>query len=231
MFVKDWMKEDVITVEESCTVLDAMHIMRENNIRRLPVLKDGKLVGIITEKDIKGFAPSKASTLDIYEVHKIVAKTLVREVMTREVITVSPEDTIERAALILRDMRFGGLPVVEKDDIIVGIITAVDIFDVFVEAMGMRKPGFRINITTENKPEAIPEIATTLKTYALNIISLVTFFFKDKDESKSEIVVRIAGTKERVEKAVEELKGMGHDVSNVLYMEGKIKSIYYKNDR
>jgi acetoin utilization protein AcuB len=231
MFVKDWMKKDVITVDESCTVLDAMHIMRENNIRRLPVLKNGKLVGIITEKDIKGFAPSKASTLDIYEVHKIVAKTLVREVMTREVITVSPEDTIERAALILRDMRFGGLPVVEKDDKIVGIITAVDIFDVFVEAMGMRKPGFRINITTEDKPEAIPEIAMTLKTHALNIISLVTFFFKDKDESKSDIVIRVTGTKEQVENAVEELKVMGHDVSNVLYMEGKIKSIYYKNDR
>jgi len=231
MFVKDWMKKDVITVEESDTVLDAMHIMRENNIRRLPVLKNGKLVGIITEKDIKGFAPSKASTLDIYEVHNILAKTLVREVMTREVITVSPEDTIERAALILRDMRFGGLPVVEKDDKIVGIITAVDIFDVFVEAMGMRKPGFRINITTEDRPEAIPEIAMTLKTHALNIISLVTFFFKDKDESKSDIVIRVTGTKEQVENAVEELKGMGHDVSNVLYMEGKIKSIYYKNDR
>lgn len=231
MFVKDWMKKDVITVDESCTVLDAMHIMRENNIRRLPVLKNGKLVGIITEKDIKGFAPSKASTLDIYEVHKIVAKTLVREVMTREVITVSPEDTIERAALILRDMRFGGLPVVEKDDKIVGIITAVDIFDVFVEAMGMRKPGFRINITTEDKPEAIPEIAMTLKTHALNIISLVTFFFKDKDESKSDIVIRVTGTKEQVENAVEELKVMGYDVRNVLYMEGKIKSIYYKNDR
>jgi acetoin utilization protein AcuB len=231
MFVKDWMKKDVITVEESCTVLDAMHIMRENNIRRLPVLKNGKLVGIITEKDIKGFAPYKASTLDIYEVHKMLSKTLVREVMTREVITVSPEDTIERAALILRDMRFGGLPVVEKDDKIVGIITAVDIFDVFVEAMGMRKPGFRINITTEDKPEAIPEIAMTLKTHALNIISLVTFFFKDKDESKSDIVIRVTGTKEQVENAVEELKGMGHDVSNVLYMEGKIKSIYYKNDR
>lgn len=231
MFIKDWMKRDVITVEENGTVLDAMHIMRENNIRRLPVLKDGKLVGIVTEKDIKGFTPSKASTLDIYEVHKILSKTLVREVMTREVITVSPEDTIERAALILRDMRFGGLPVVEKDDKIVGIITAVDIFDVFVEAMGMRKSGFRINITTDDKPKAISEIAMTMKTYSLNIISLVTFFFKDKDESKSDIVVRIVGTKEQVEKAVEELKGMGYDVSNVLYMEGKIKSIYYKNDR
>lgn len=231
MFIKDWMKKDVITVEENGTVLDAMHIMRENNIRRLPVLKDGKLVGIVTEKDIKGFTPSKASTLDIYEVHKMLSKTLVREVMTREVITVSPEDTIERAALILRDMRFGGLPVVEKDDKIVGIITAVDIFDVFVEAMGMRKSGFRINITTDDKPKAISEIAMTMKTYSLNIISLVTFFFKDKDESKSDIVVRIVGTKEQVEKAVEELKGMGYDVRNVLYMEGKIKSIYYKNDK
>jgi len=225
------MKKDVITVEENGTVLDAMHIMRENNIRRLPVLKDGKLVGIVTEKDIKGFTPSKASTLDIYEVHKMLSKTLVREVMTREVITVSPEDTIERAALILRDMRFGGLPVVEKDDKIVGIITAVDIFDVFVEAMGMRKSGFRINITTDDKPKAISEIAMTMKTYSLNIISLVTFFFKDKDESKSDIVVRIVGTKEQVEKAVEELKGMGYNVRNVLYMEGKIKSIYYKNDK
>jgi acetoin utilization protein AcuB len=195
MFIKDWMKKDLITVEESDTVLDAMHLMRENRIRRLPVLKKGKLVGIVTEKDIKGFAPSKASTLDIYEVHNILAKTPVREVMTKEVITVLPDDPIERAALILRDMRFGGLPVVEGGDKIVGIITAVDIFDVFVEAMGMRKPGVRINITTEDKPGAISEIAKTMKMHSLNIISLVTFFFKDREENKRDIVIRIAGDK------------------------------------
>lgn len=76
--------------------------MREHKIRRLPVLRRGKLVGIITEKDIKEFSPSKSSTLDIYEMQNVLAKTEVKEAMTEDVITVFPDDPIERAALILR---------------------------------------------------------------------------------------------------------------------------------
>ncbi|MBZ4642404.1 MAG: domain containing rane protein [Deferribacteraceae bacterium] len=226
MFIKDWMKTNLVTVEYDDTVLDALHLMREHKIRRLPVLRRGKLVGIITEKDIKEFSPSRASTLDIYEMHNVLAKTEVKEAMTKDVITVSPDDPIERAALILRDMRFGGLPVVEKNDNLVGIITAVDVFDVFVEAMGMRKPGARVNITVEDKPGAIAEIAKILKIHNLNIISLATFFTKERDDKKRDIVIRLSGDKNNVDNAINELKDSGYNVTNVLEMEGRITSIY-----
>jgi acetoin utilization protein AcuB len=184
------------------------------------------LVGIITEKDIKEFSPSRASTLDIYEMHNVLAKTEVKEAMTKDVITVSPDDPIERAALILRDMRFGGLPVVEKNGDLVGIITAVDVFDVFVEAMGMRKPGARVNITVEDKPGAIAEIAKILKIHNLNIISLATFFTKERDDKKRDIVIRLSGDRNNVNDAINELKNNGYNVTNVLEMEGRITSIY-----
>lgn len=220
------MKTNLVTVEYDDTVLDALHLMREHKIRRLPVLRRGKLVGIITEKDIKEFSPSRASTLDIYEMHNVLAKTEVKEAMTKDVITVSPDDPIERAALILRDMRFGGLPVVEKNGDLVGIITAVDVFDVFVEAMGMRKPGARVNITVEDKPGAIAEIAKILKIHNLNIISLATFFTKERDDKKRDIVIRLSGDKNNVDNAINELKDSGYNVTNVLEMEGRITSIY-----
>ncbi|MDK2791912.1 MAG: acetoin utilization protein AcuB [Deferribacteres bacterium] len=226
MFIKDWMKTNLVTVEYDDTVLDALHLMREHKIRRLPVLRRGKLVGIITEKDIKEFSPSRASTLDIYEMHNVLAKTEVKEAMTKDVITVSPDDPIERAALILRDMRFGGLPVVEKNGDLVGIITAVDVFDVFVEAMGMRKPGARVNITVEDKPGAIAEIAKILKIHNLNIISLATFFTKERDDKKRDIVIRLSGDRNNVNDAINELKDNGYNVTNVLEMEGRITSIY-----
>ena len=226
MFIKDWMKTSLVTVEYDDTVLDALHLMREHKIRRLPVLRRGKLVGIITEKDIKEFSPSRASTLDIYEMHNVLAKTEVKEAMTKDVITVSPDDPIERAALILRDMRFGGLPVVEKNGDLVGIITAVDVFDVFVEAMGMRKPGARVNITVEDKPGAIAEIAKILKIHNLNIISLATFFTKERDDKKRDIVIRLSGDRNNVNDAINELKNNGYNVTNVLEMEGRITSIY-----
>lgn len=226
MFIKDWMRKELITVNYNDTILDALHLMRENRIRRLPVLKEGKLVGIITEKDIKEFSPSKASTLDIYEMHSVLAKTEVKDAMTRDVITVFPTDPIERAALILRDMRFGGLPVIEKNGDLVGIITAVDVFDVFVEAMGMRKPGARVNISVQDKPGALAEIARIIKNHSLNIVSLATFFKKGEDESSREIVLRLSGDKKDIDETVSDLRKNDFDVTDVLEMEGKVSSYH-----
>ncbi|MEC9492717.1 CBS and ACT domain-containing protein [Flexistipes sp.] len=219
MFVKDWMQTNLITVNEDDTILDAVHLMRENRIRRLPVLKKGKLTGIITEKDIKEFSPSRASTLDIYEMHNILAKSVVKDAMTSDVISVSPENPIERAALILRDKRFGGLPVVDSDGELCGIITSVDVFDVFVEAMGMRKAGARITIFVEDQPGAIAEIAKTIKKHNLNIISLATFYFKNKPEGFRDIVIRLSGNENEVQSASDELHENGFEVTSLLFLD------------
>lgn len=223
MLIKDWMTTNIITIDPEDTVLDAMHIMRENKIRRLPVAKDQKLLGIITEKDIKTFSPSKASTLDIYEMHNILAETLVKDVMTKKVITVSPDDPIEKAALILRDKRIGGLPVVDEKNNLIGVITAIDVFDLFVEAMGMRIPGARISIVLDDRPGAIAEMARIIKQHELNIISLATFFLKD--QAKRDVVIRISGDDERIMRSVEDLKSAGFNISNFTYMSGKTEGL------
>jgi len=220
MFVKDWMTTDVITINPDDTVLDALHAMRENKLRRIPVVENKKLVGIITEKDIKTFSPSKASTLDIYEMHNILADTLVKDVMTKNVITVSPDDPIEKAALILRDKRIGGLPVVNDKGELLGIITAIDVFDVFVEAMGMRIPGARISIVLDDRPGAIAEMARVIKQHDLNIVSLATFFLKD--QPKRDVVIRISGDENNIQKVVDEFKSLNYNVTSFMYMTGKV---------
>lgn len=219
MFVKDWMRTKLITVNEDDTILDAVHLMKDNRIRRLPVLKKGKLTGIITEKDIKEFSPSKASTLDIYEMHNILAKSVVKDAMTRDVINVNPENPIERAALILRDKRFGGLPVVNDKGELCGIITSVDVFDVFVEAMGMRKAGARITIFVEDQPGAIAEIAKIIKQESLNIISLATFYFKDKPEGFRDIVIRVSGERDKIQTASNNLNENGFKITSLLFLD------------
>ncbi|MBN2428231.1 MAG: CBS domain-containing protein [Deltaproteobacteria bacterium] len=220
MFVKDWMQRDVIIVEDDDPILDAVHLMKENNIRQLPVVHKGRLVGIITEKDVKEFSPSKASSLDIYEVHNILAKTTVKEAMSANVISVNPDDPIERAALILRDKRFGGLPVVDNNHSLVGIITAVDVFDVFVEAMGMRTPGSRITIEVEDRPGAIADMTRIVKSFGINIISLATFYLKKEDRSLRDVVYRVAcDDPSKIALAVEALKKENFKITSVLSSE------------
>ena len=217
MFVKDWMITDLITIGEKDTILDAMHLMKDNNIRRLPVVKGNKLVGIITEKDIKAYSPSRASSLDIYEMHSVLAKALIRDAMTKDVVTVKPGNPIERAALILRDKKISGLPVVDDKGNLVGLITAIDVFDVFVEAMGMRTPGSRICIEVTDRPGAIAEMTRIIKALNINIVSLATFYPKDKNGVR-EVVYRIScEDKEKVGEVVKQFEQEGYVVSSVLY--------------
>lgn len=216
MFVRDWMIKDVITVTDNDTILDAVHLMKEYDIRRLPVVKGDKLCGIITEKDIKSFSPSRASSLDIYEMHAVLAKATIKDAMTANVITVRPDNPIERAALILRDEKIGGLPVVDDKGRLVGVITAVDVFEVFVEAMGMRTPGSRICIEVDDKAGAIADMTGIIKAEKVNIISLATFYFKDK-KGVRDIVYRVSSDETgNIDNAVNKLKEEGYNITSVL---------------
>ncbi|MCD8490467.1 MAG: CBS and ACT domain-containing protein [Geovibrio sp.] len=181
MFVKNWMRREVITISQDETILDAKHVMKENGIRRLPVVENNKLVGIITEKDIKEYSPSRASSLDVYELKRLLAKTLVKDAMNVNVITVHPETSIEKAALILRDKRFGGLPVINDAGELAGIITAIDLFDIFVESMGFSHQSTRIAIVLEDRKGALAEMTKIIDSHGLNIVSLATFFLKNTD--------------------------------------------------
>jgi acetoin utilization protein AcuB len=219
MKVKHWMRKKLIVCGKDDTILDAVHLMKDNDIRRLPVVDGYKLLGIITEKDIKDFSPSRASTLDIYEMHNVLAKSTVSDAMNTEVITVQPEDPIEKAALILKEKRFGGIPVVNEKSELIGIITAVDIFDVFAESMGFAYPSTRIAIELVDRKGALAEMTATMKDFDVNIISLATFFFKDRPKSSRDVVMRVDGEKADIQKAIDKLKSLGFEFGSIMETE------------
>jgi acetoin utilization protein AcuB len=135
MQVEKWMNRDLVTVESSESFRMAMHLIRQKGIRHLPVVEGKRLVGIVTDRDIRQAAPSGATSLSIHEMHYLLEKLTIREIMTKQVVTIRPDQTVEEAALLLLGHRIGGLPVVQEGEL-VGIITETDILQAFLQLRG-----------------------------------------------------------------------------------------------
>jgi acetoin utilization protein AcuB len=174
MNVAKRMKSNPVFIDEGDSMKKAMDLMKEHEIRHLPVLKDGtKLVGILSERDIKQASPSPATALEIREIYYLLDKVKVKQIMTRRPYTVSSSAPIEEAALIIREKKIGCLPVVDNGKL-VGILTETDILDSFIEAMGVSGPGYRIEIALANKPGMLFEVLKLLKDFDANIVSVAT---------------------------------------------------------
>lgn len=130
--VREWMSTDVITVSPDTTLPEAHQLMMDEEIRRLPVVKNDRLVGIVTLGDIRGAEPSPATSLSIWELNYLLSKLTVNKIMTADPITISPEATIGEAARTMLENRVSGLPVVNENGKLVGIITESDIFSMVV---------------------------------------------------------------------------------------------------
>lgn len=135
MQVQEWMNRDVLTVTPEESFRTAMHLIRQKGIRHLPVVEGKRLVGIVTDRDLRQAAPSGATSLSIHELHYILEKVTVREIMTKQVVTIRPDQTVEDAALLLLGHRIGGLPVVRGEELM-GIITETDILQAFLQLRG-----------------------------------------------------------------------------------------------
>ncbi len=192
MFVRMWMTQDVITVPPDMPIMEARDIMKQHMVRRLPVVKDGKLVGIVTQGDIQEAGPSGATSLSIWELNYLLARITVGEIMTPvdELITVSPDEMIEQAALLMRKNKVGGLPVVEGDKL-VGIITESDIFDILIQLLGVHRDGTRITLELEDRPGALLEALEVLKAHEANVLSIVTCEECRTTEDHDVVVLRI----------------------------------------
>jgi CBS domain-containing protein len=130
--VKDWMTAEPVTASPYMTLPDALQLMKEQSIRRLPVCEDGKLIGIVTRGDLRGAQPSEATSLSVFELHYLVSRITLAQIMTRHPVTVTPTTTVEEAARIMLRQKISGLPVLD-DDNLVGIITESDIFRLVVK--------------------------------------------------------------------------------------------------
>ncbi len=200
MLVKDRMSKPVITITPETSVQEALRIMRENRIRRLPVMEGKKLVGIVTERDLLYASPSPATTLSVQEMHYWLSKLRVKEIMKSPVITVDENAPIEEAARLMADNKIGGLPVT-KDGELVGIITESDLFKVFTEMMAAREEGVRITLLVPERKGILASITKAIASRGGNIVSLGQFW--GEDLTTRTVTIKVTGmSQEALKEAV-----------------------------
>ncbi len=137
--VSQWMTKNPVTIDQDASIIEAIHLMKEKAIRRLPVMAKGRLIGLITERMIKDYSPGKATSLDTWEVHYLLSKTPVKGVMNPSPITVTPDMDLATAAQIILDHKLYGLCVVDSKGDLVGIMSVGDMLRAVVEFAKDRK--------------------------------------------------------------------------------------------
>ena len=197
MFVKNKMTGNPFTISPDQTIPEAQEIMMQHNVRRLPVVKNGKLVGIVSKEDIERYSPSKATALSMGEITYLLAKTKIKQIMSKQLVTISPDALLEEAATLMRDNNVGFLPVVQNDKL-VGIITESDIFDSFIELLGFREHGTRLTIEAVDEPGIMSNLTSIIGKHGANITRVAVY---RGENGKSAVVVGISSfNTEEIEK-------------------------------
>jgi acetoin utilization protein AcuB len=192
MLIRDRMTRNPVLCTADLSVTDAFDLMKKSHIRRMPVVdKNGKLVGIVSDKDLLRVTPSPATTLSAYEIPYLLSKVKVSDVMTKKVITVTEDTPVEEAARIMADNKIGGLPVVDESHVVVGIITETDIFKTFLELIGARRAGVRITMIVKDKRGELARIGQAIADIGGNIIATVEL--PGTDPSNYEVLLKVIG--------------------------------------
>jgi acetoin utilization protein AcuB len=139
--VGGWMTSNPITIDADASVIEAIHLLKENKIRRLPVMKKGKLAGLVTERMLAAYTPGKATSLDKWELHGLLDKTKVRVAMNAEPYTVHPETLLAEATQLLHDKKLNGVLVVDDHDELAGIFTTTNVFQALIHFAGVAAAG------------------------------------------------------------------------------------------
>jgi len=167
MKIRDIMTWDVVTASSDTPIMEARKIMNAHNIQRLPVVDKGKLVGMISRDGITRASPSPASSLSVWEINYLLAKMTVKDIMSKNLVTVSPDMTVESAVALAQSKGVGALPVVE-DGKLVGIVTTDDFFYKILNPMlGIGKPGTRLLIHNCGTPKCIQQIMEIMDVMAV----------------------------------------------------------------
>ncbi len=208
MFVCNRMTADPVTITSVTTIADAVEIMRSHKFRRLPVVDGGKLVGIVTDRDLRTVSPSQATSLSVHELNYLLAKLHVKEIMQRDVVTIAPDAAIEEAALLMYNHKIGGLVVRDAAGGAVGVITETDLFKTFVDMMGLTEGKTRLTIDlADDRVGALHEITAVFAALGLNISSMVTCPLPD---GRKELIIRI--DESEIEELKERLAAKGYPV-------------------
>jgi acetoin utilization protein AcuB len=213
MFVKSKMERNPITINPEASFYEARKLIQEEGIRHLPVVDEkGKLVGIVTDRDIREAGPSDATLLSVQEINYLLGKLKVGGIMTpaEKLVIVQPDTLIEKAVQLLHDHKIGSLPVVDGDKL-VGIITETDILELFVDVIGLNVKGTRLTMRLEDEPGTLFGVLKIFKDHNINVISIITPTLTF--EGKRTVVIRIK-THEH-EEVARDLEKAGYEITHV----------------
>lgn len=190
MLIKDWMATTILTVDANTSVMRATRTMKENNIRRLPVLSHGKLAGIITDRDLKDASPSSKADMDIHEMYYLLSEMKVKDVMTGNPVCLKKDDTLEKAAMVMLKERISGLLVVDDNGNLVGLLSESDVLRGFIHATGIQDGAYQFVIDMPDAGGSVSHLVDTLRQHKARILSILTSF-NDAPPGFKRVSVRI----------------------------------------
>lgn len=177
MLVGNWMSKELVTVTPDTSMMRASKVMKDKNVRGLSVVdKDGYLLGIVTDRDIKEASPSKATTLDVHELYYLLSEIKVQDIMSSNLITIKAQDSVEKAAVLMLDNKIGGLPVVDDAGKLVGVITQSDVFKVLISITGVLHGGFQFSIELPDEQGTLGTLVALLNKHNARIMSILTAY-------------------------------------------------------
>ncbi|MFO8165650.1 MAG: CBS domain-containing protein [Thermodesulfobacteriota bacterium] len=210
MYVTDVMTMNVVSIPSNTTVSDAKKIMDAHKIRRLPVVDRGKLIGIVTERRLEAYTPSKATSLSVWEIGYLLGNTTVKEVMEKNPVTVSPNMTVEEALATAQERKVGSLLVVEKNGQLIGIVTTNDFFyKIANPTLGIGMPGTRVEVMSQTDKPILEDICKATSQKGTEILTL--HMISSTEIGGKDIVVQV--NTDNVDKLVNELKDKGYQVN------------------
>ena len=212
MKVRERMSRDLAIVTPDTSIADAFQLMQDRRVRRLPVMSKNKLVGIVTIKDLNKVSPSSASSLSIFELNYLLVKTKIKDILPKnmKVITIEADANIERAAVLMREHQIGGIPVLE-DGNLVGIITETNIFDAFIDILGVSRPGTRIDMEVDERVGAVAAVTGIIAQHGISIENIVLV---EKELGLYDLILRLDTTE--ADEAVISLRHNGFKILDVI---------------
>lgn len=190
MLIRDWMAGDVLSVDENTSLMRATRIMKENSIRRLPVLANGKLVGILTDRDVKDASPSKNTSLDAHELHYLLSEMKVKEVMSPDPIVIRGDESLEKAALIMLDSKISGVPVIDPAGNLIGILSETDVLRGFIRSTGIQDGAMHYVLDLVDEAGAVTRVVKLMREHDARIITMLTSF-EDAPEGMQRVAIRV----------------------------------------
>jgi acetoin utilization protein AcuB len=181
MLVKNWMSKNVVVIDVNDSMQDAMHLLKEHRIRMLPVMKQNRLVGIVTDRDLKKASASDATTLEIHELLYLLTKIKAKDIMTKDPITVPPDYTVEETARVLLENKISGAPVVDQKGNVIGTITQTDLFRVLISLTGIGNGGIQFGFQVEDRPGSIKKVADIIREFGGRMVSILTSYDRVPD--------------------------------------------------